>query len=67
MMLLKRLCKMNWFKLLNAIQAIDTSDLVERANYNTKIEGIEQKIPYYDKYITANAFDNLTKGILLKD
>ena len=35
---------------MNAIQAIDTSGLVKKANYNTKINEIEKTTPSHDKY-----------------
>ena len=44
MMLLKRLYTMNSLKKVNAIQTIDTSDLVIKADYNTKIEDIKKKL-----------------------
>ena len=44
MMLLKRLYTMNSLKKVNAIQTIDTSDLVTKADYNTKIEDIKKKL-----------------------
>ena len=40
------------FKRVNAIQTIDTCDLVKTAGDNTKIDDIEQKIPNDDNYIT---------------
>ena len=39
-------------KKVNAIQTIDTSDLVKKADYNTKIEEIDKKISNYVKNIT---------------
>ena len=36
-------------KKLNAIETIDTIDLVKKADCNTKIGGIEKKIPDHDK------------------
>ena len=54
-------------KNVNGIRTIDTSDLVEKADYNTNIEDIEKKIPNYDKNITSNKFNNLIKKILMKD
>ena len=36
-------------KEVNAIQTIDTSDLVKKGDYNTKIEEIEGKISDQDK------------------
>ena len=41
------------------IQTIDTSDLVKKANYNTKIEDIIKKTPNHGKYAT-NEFHKLT-------
>ena len=38
----------------NAIQIFHTSDLVGKADYNTKTEEIEKKIPSHDKYITTD-------------
>ena len=46
-----------FFKKVNAIQAINTSNLVEKSEYNTKIEEIEKKILNHDKYITTNLGD----------
>ena len=43
---------MNWLKKVNAIQNIDTNDLVKNTDYNIKIGDIEKKIPDHDKYIT---------------
>ena len=48
-------------KRVNAIQTIDTSDLVKKADYNTIIEDIEKIILDHDKYITSNEFNKLTK------
>ena len=50
---------MNWLEKL--IHTIDTSDLVLKADYNTKIEEIKKKIPDHDKYITTPEFNKLTK------
>ena len=60
-MLLKRQYMMNYLKKVNAIQAIDTSHLVKKANYNSKIEEIEKEIPDRNKYISINEFNKLTK------
>ena len=38
----------------DAIQIFHTSDLVGKADYNTKTEEIEKKIPSHDKYITTD-------------
>ena len=39
---------------INATQTIDTSDLVKKADYDTKIVENEKKIPDHDKYNTNN-------------
>ena len=60
MKLLKRLYMINYFKKVNAIQTTDTSDLVKKADYNTKIGEIEKKILDHDhsnKYITTKEFN----------
>ena len=44
-------------KKVNAIQIINTSDSVKKADYYTKIEEIENKIPGHEKYITTNDFN----------
>ena len=49
-MLLTRLYKMNQLKEINAIQNINISDLVKKADYNTKIEIFEEKTPNHDIY-----------------
>ena len=51
-------------KQANAIQTTDTSNLDKKADYNTKIEEIEKKIPAHGKYITTQEFNKL---ILLQD
>ena len=51
-MLLKRLK-------VNAAQAIDNSDLVIKADYDTKIVEIEKIIPDHDKYITTQEINTL--------
>ena len=38
-------------KKVNAIKTFDASDLVKKADYNTRIENIEKKIPDDDTYI----------------
>ena len=63
MMLLKRLYMINWLKKVNATQTIDTSDLVKKADYDTKIEDIEKKIPKLNKYITINDFNKFSGEI----
>ena len=47
-------------KEVNAIQTIDTSDLVKKGDYNTKIEEIEGKISDQDKYNFIPEFNKLT-------
>ena len=44
-------------KKVNAIQIINTSDSVKKADYYTKIEEFENKIPGHEKYITTNDFN----------
>ena len=61
MKLLKKSVYDEFVKKVNAIQAIDTSDLVKKADNNTRIEDIEKKIINHDKYITKNEFNKLTK------
>ena len=46
-------------KKINAIQSTDTSNLVKKADYNTKIGEIEKKIQDHDKYITNQKFNGL--------
>ena len=48
---------------VNAIQTTDASDLVKKANYDTKICETENKITDHDHnngYITTQEFDKLT-------
>ena len=49
-------------KNFHAIQTIDTINLVEKADHNTKVDGIAKKIlyHYYDKYITTRECNKLT-------
>ena len=49
-------------KTINAIQTTDTSDLVKKTVYNTKINEIDQKITDHDhgKYVTPQEFSNFT-------
>ena len=54
---------MNYLKKVNAIQAIDTSDLVKKADYNTKIGDIEKRVPDHYKYITTNDFNKFQGAI----
>ena len=39
---------------VNAIKTIDTSDLVTKAEYSTKIENIERKVSIHDLFINKN-------------
>ena len=39
---------------VNAIKTIDTSDLVTKAEYSTKIENIERKVSIHDLLINKN-------------
>ena len=56
------MCMMYQLKKVNAIQITDTGDLVNEADYKTKIGEIEKKIldHYYNEYITTREFDKLT-------
>ena len=45
---------------MQAIQAIDTSDLVKKAESETKIKEIEDKISDHNKYDTTQEFNKLT-------
>ena len=49
-------------KKVNAIQTTG-SDLVKKADCNTKIEDIKKKVPNHDKYITKISFDKHTGAI----
>ena len=60
MKLLKRLEYNGVIKKVNAIQITDTSHLVKKADYNTKIDEIEKKLPERGKYITTQEFNKLT-------
>ena len=42
--------------LVTKVKCIDSSKLLKK-NYNTKIKEIEEKIPYYDYYITVPEFN----------
>ena len=44
MILFKRLNMMNWLKKVNTIQNTETSDFVEKADYDTKNGEIEEKL-----------------------
>ena len=51
-----------FIKKFHAIQTTDASDLVEKNDYNTKINEIEKKTTDHDhtKYITTQEFNKLT-------
>ena len=55
-MLVKRTVYDELFKTVNAV---DTSDLLQKAGYNTKIEEIENKISDHEKNITTCKFNKL--------
>ena len=46
-------------KKVNAIQTIDTSNLVKKAECKTKIDEIKNRIPNHDEYITTQEFNKL--------
>ena len=56
------MCMMNWLNKVNAIQTTDSSNIVKKADYATKIEETEKKIINHDhdKYITTLEFIMLT-------
>ena len=49
----KRAVYNEFLQKVNAIQTIDTNDLVKKAGSNTAIYEIEKKMPDRDKYITT--------------
>ena len=46
-------------ELFKKVNAIDTSDLLQKADYNTKIEEMENKISDYGKNIATRKFNKL--------
>ena len=55
----------NWLKKVNSIKTTDTSNLVKKADYNTKNAETEKKIFGHDhnnKYITTQKFNRLIAG-----
>ena len=56
------MCMMNWLNKVNAIQTTDNSNIVKKADYDTKIEETDKKIINHDhdKYITTLEFVMLT-------
>ena len=49
----KRAVYNEFLQKVNAIQTIDTNDLVKKAGRSTTIYEIEKKMPDHDKYITT--------------
>ena len=47
-------------KQVNGSQTINTSDLIKKADYDTKIRDIKKKIPDHDKYITNKYFNTFS-------
>ena len=55
-------------KNVNAVQTTDTSNLVTKTDYNTKINEIEKKLLFHDhsnKYITTQKFNKSTSQIFV--
>ena len=52
---------MNWLKKVNNIKTTDTSNLVKKSDYDTKIGEIEKKIldHNHDKYIATQEFNKM--------
>ena len=48
---------------LNTIEVIDTSKLVEKTDFNKKINETEKKHPNNDKYITTNDFNEYSDAM----
>ena len=48
-------------ELFAKVNAIDSSKLVKKTDYNIKIKEIEDKFPNHDKYTTTPEFNKLTK------
>ena len=46
-------------ELFKKVNAIDTSDLLQKADYNTKIEEMENKISDHEKNIATRKFNKL--------
>ena len=57
---------MNQLKELMLFRLNDNSDLVKKADYNTKILEIEKKIPNHDKYVIANDFNKFS-GVMFDE
>ena len=50
---------MKWFKKFILVRLLILVIQLKEADYNTKIEDIEKKIPDHDKYITTLEFNKL--------
>ena len=50
-------------KTLNAFQTNYTSNLVYKANFDTEIKEVENKIADYNKYIVNNDFDKFSNAL----
>ena len=48
---------------VNAIQTNNTNYLVKKADYDTKIKGIDGETPNHDKYITTGDFNKFSRAI----
>ena len=44
-------------------QTVDTSDLIKKADNDTKIEDITKKVPNHNKYVTNNNFNKFPGAI----
>ena len=66
MMLLKRL-NTESVKNVNNISTTDTSNLVKKADYNTKTSETENRMNDHDKFITTPEFNKSHQKILLQD
>ena len=55
---------MNWLLLLkkvNDVQIIDSTGLLEKTKYNTKIDDIEKQIGNHDIYVATPEFNKLNE------
>ena len=55
---------MNWLLLLkkvNDVQIIDSTGLLEKTKYNTKIDDIEKQIANHDIYVATPEFNKLNE------
>ena len=62
MMLLKRLCMINW---LQKVNNIDTTDFVLKTKYNTDKTELEKKIPDVSNLVMKTKLTELEKKILI--